>query len=230
MRDNMKSAAVLWTGGKDSAMALFEAEQQGYDVQCLVTFAPPKPSFIAHPIPFIKLQAQALGRTHYVFTISAPFDKSYEAGLRRLREQLGIHCVVTGDIAEVNAHPNWIRERGREVGIDVYTPLWGRKRSMLLRQLVGRGFKAYFSLVQTSLLDKGWVGRELDSHAIAELEAISAENGLDPCGENGEYHTLVSNGPSFANQIAVRSYSVRTTTTAAYMELQKFEIAGGVAA
>lgn len=230
MHDNPKNAAVLWTGGKDSAMALFEAEQQGYNVQCLVTFAPPNPSFIAHPLAFIKLQAQVLGRTHYVLTVTAPFDKSYEAGLYWLRSQLGIHCVVTGDIAAINAQPNWIRERGRAVGIEVYTPLWGRKRSVLLEQLVGRGFKTYFSLVQTSLLSKDWVGRELDSHAIGELKIISAKNGLDLCGENGEYHTLVTNGPSFASRIIVRSHSVRTTASAAYMEFQKVETGVDVAA
>ena len=62
----MQNAAMLWTGGKDSSMALYEANQNGYCVRCLVTFAPPEPNFLAHPLSFIKMQAQALALPHYV--------------------------------------------------------------------------------------------------------------------------------------------------------------------
>lgn len=224
-----KNAAVLWTGGKDSAMALLEAERQGYRVQCLATFAPPEPNFLAHPLPLIKLQAQALGLPHHILTVNAPFEQTYEAGLRWLQNHLGIDCVVTGDIAAVNGQPNWIRERSRAVVMDVYTPLWGRNRNELLQQLVAQGLKVYISLVQTSKLDKRWVGRELDNAAIHELNLISAANELDVCGENGEYHTLVVDGPLFTRRIAIRSYSVRTADSVAYMELQQVELAGDVA-
>lgn len=220
----MKTAAVLWTGGKDSAMALLEAKRLGYGVQCLATFAPPESEFLAHPLSFIKLQAQALDLPHYVLPIRAPFDRSYEAGLRSLQADLGIDCVVTGDIAESNGHPNWICERSRAVGIEACAPLWGRRRSELLQQLATHGFDAYISFVQTQKLDVRWVGRKLDSSAISELSAISAKNGLDPCGENGEYHTLVTGGPLFKSRIAIRSYSVTQARFAAYMELQHVEI------
>ena len=210
-------------------MALLEAERQGYRVQCLATFAPPQPNFLAHPLSIIKLQAQALGLPHHILPVNSPFEKTYEAGLHWLQSHIGIDCVVTGDIAEINGHPNWIRERSCVVGIDVYTPLWGGSQSVLLQQLVTQGFKSYVSFVQTSKLDEKWVGRELDSHAIYELSIISADNGWDLCGENGEYHTLVTDGPLFAGQIAIRSYSVRTAASVAYMELQQMEIVSDVA-
>lgn len=224
MQGHMKNAAVLWTGGKDSALALLEAKRQGYGVQCLATFAPPDPQFLAHPLSIIKLQAQALGLPHYVLPVNMPFEKTYEAGLRWLQNHMGIDCVVTGDIAEISGHPNWIRERSRTVGMDAYTPLWGCSRNSLLQQLVIQGLKAHVSFVQTSKLDAKWVGRELDRSAIHELNIISADNGLDPCGENGEYHTLVLNCPLFTGQIAIRSYSVRTAASVAYMEIEHVEI------
>lgn len=224
MQSHMKNAAMLWTGGKDSALALLEAKRQGYSVQCLATFAPPDPEFLAHPLSIIKLQAQALGLPHHILPVNTPFEKAYEAGLRWLQNHIGIDCVVTGDIAEIDGRPNWIRERSRAVGMDAYTPLWGRNRNRLLQQLVTQGLKAHVSLVQTSKLDAKWVGRELDRSAIHELNIISANNGLDPCGENGEYHTLVLDCPLFTGQIAIRSYSVRTATSMAYMELQQVEI------
>lgn len=205
----MQNAAMLWTGGKDSALALYEARQNGYRVGCLVTFAPAEGKFLAHPVRFMKMQADALGLPHYVLPISAPFEKSYEMALGRLREEMGIECVITGDIAEVGGNPNWIRERSRAVGMSVHTPLWGRDREALLRALVDGGFAVRFSCVKWRWLDESWIGRTLDDGAIVELRAIRERTGLDLCGEEGEYHTLVLDGPQFAREIEIQSYSRR---------------------
>ena len=224
MVDPMQNAAMLWTGGKDSAMALHEADQNGYCVRCLVTFAPPEPDFLAHPLSFIKMQAQALALPHYVLPISAPFEQSYETSLRKLRDEMGIDCVITGDIAAVAGHPNWIRERSRPVGMSVHTPLWGRDRNTLLRQLLDRGFKARFSCVKIRWLNESWVGRELNDLAIAELRVIREQTGLDLCGEEGEYHTLVTDGPQFMRGIDIRSYSKRIAGSLAYMEIHELAL------
>jgi diphthine-ammonia ligase len=224
MVDTMQNAAMLWTGGKDSAMALFEARQNGYHIRYLVTFAPPEPDFLAHPLDFIKMQAQALALPHYVVPISKPFEQSYEAGLCKLRDEMGVNCIVTGDIAEVAGHPNWTRERSRPVGLNVYTPLWGRNRNALLRQVVERGFKVLFSCVKTRWLDENWIGRELNSSAIAELQTIREQTGLDLCGEEGEYHTMVIDGPLFTRGIDIRSYSRHIADSLAYMEIRELEL------
>jgi diphthine-ammonia ligase len=224
MVDSTQNAAILWTGGKDSSMALYEANQNGYRVCCLVTYTLPEPDFKAHPLPFIKMQAQVSGLSHYVMPISPPYEKSYEVNLRRLRDEMGIHCVVTGDIAEVNGYPNWIRERSRPVGLDVHTPLWGRDRNTLLRQFLDRGFKARFSCVNTRWLNEDWVGRELNDSSIAELCIIRERTGLDLCGEEGEYHTMVTDGPQFTKGIDIRSYSKRATDSLAYMEIHELEL------
>ena len=71
------NAAVLWTGGKDSALALHEARQAGCRVRGLVTFAPPEPDFLAHPIAFMKLQAAALALPHWLWPVHEPFHESY---------------------------------------------------------------------------------------------------------------------------------------------------------
>ncbi len=220
----MQNAAMLWTGGKDSAMALYEAGQNGYCVRCLVTFAPPEPDFLAHPLSFIKIQAQALALPHHVLPISAPFAQSYETSLRRLRDEMGIDCVITGDLAAVSGNPNWIRERSRPVGMSVHTPLWGRDQNILLQQLLDRGFKARFSCVKTRWLDKSWIGRELDASALAELRSIREQSGLDLCGEEGEYHTLVTDGPGFTRSIDIHSYSTCIAGPLAYMAIHELGI------
>jgi uncharacterized protein (TIGR00290 family) len=175
-------------------------------------------------LDFIKMQAQALALPHYVVPISKPFEQSYEAGLCKLRDEMGVNYIVTGDITEVDGHPNWIRERSRPVGLNVYTPLWGRNRNALLRQVVERGFKVLFSCVKTRWLDENWIGRELNSSAIAELQTIREQTGLDLCGEEGEYHTMVIDGPLFTRGIDIRSYSRHIADSLAYMEIRELEL------
>lgn len=220
----MKNAAMLWTGGKDSSMAFYEATQSGYHVRCLITFAPPEADFLAHPLSFLKTQAQALGLPHYVMPITAPFESGYESSLKRLRDEMGIHCVITGDIAEVDGKPNWICERSRVVGMDVHMPLWGRDRNVLLKQLLERGFKTRFSCVSTRWLNMNWIGRELTVSVIAELRVIREQIGLDLCGEEGAYHTLVTDGPQFTRPIEIRSYSTQTTDSFAYMKIHESKL------
>jgi len=219
----MQNAAMLWTGGKDSSMALYEAVQNGYCVHSLVTFAPMKANFLAHPLDFIKMQADALALPHYVLLVDEPFEKSYEASLGKLRDEMGIDSVITGDIAEVSGNPNWIRERSRPVGISVHAPLWGWDRSSLLQQLLDKGFKACISCVYRNWLSENWIGRELNDSAIAELHMIRDRTGLDLCGEEGEYHTLVVDGPQFNRAIDIRSYTRRNADRHAYMEIHEVE-------
>lgn len=213
----MKLAAMLWTGGKDSALALDEAVRDGYHVGCLATFAPPNPTFRAHPLAFMARQARALGLPHHVLTVTGSFEAGYEAGLRRLRDERGIECVVTGDIAEIDGRPNWIRERCRAVGIGVYMPLWQRDRGSLLRAFLDRGFSARISCVDTRRLDRGWVGRELDERAVAELRGLHEQCGLDPSGEQGEYHTMTTRSPEFDRAIEIGDWSVEIEGELAYM-------------
>ncbi len=216
----MKPAAVLWTGGKDSALALHAAAAHGCEARCLVTFAPPEPDFLAHPLPVMALQARSLGLPHRVLTVAKPFETGYEAALRTLRDEAGIECVVTGDIAAVDGRPNWIAERCHAVGMQACLPQWGRDREALLGQLLEAGFRVRISCVDTQRLDADWVGRELDAEAIAGLRSIHLRNGLDMCGENGEYHTLVVDGPSFARPVAIRDWTLKIAGPLAYMHIR----------
>jgi uncharacterized protein (TIGR00290 family) len=209
MTKPLKNAAMLWSGGKDCCLALYHARQAGYAVCCLVTFAPPQADFLAHPLPLMQMQAHALGLPHHIVTINAPFEQAYEAALRRLREEMGIDWVITGDIAPVDGLPNWIRERSRPVGMQVHTPLWARERAGLLRELIDLGFDAYLSCIDTGKLAPDWLGRRLNLAAMHELQAIGQQNGLDLCGENGEYHSMVLAGPMFGQRIEMPRWSPR---------------------
>lgn len=219
------NAAVLWTGGKDSALALHEARQDGCRVRCLVTFAPPEADFLAHPISFMKLQAEALALPHLLWPVREPFDESYEAGLHWLKAAMGIDTVITGDIAEVAGQPNWIRERSRPVGMNVLTPLWGCDRLGLLQRLLALQFRVIFSCVKTRWLTTQWIGRELDHEVLASLHALGNQSGLDLCGEEGEYHTLVTDAPDFNRRVRLGAFRVRERADLAYLEIERAELA-----
>src|SRR3989304_8470090 len=110
------NAAVLWTGGKDCSLALYEAKSLGHEVGSLVTFIPREPKFLAHPISFMKYQAEALKLPHYTMEINEPFKESYENAIHSLRERFGIDTLITGDISEVDGNPNWIRGCSKSSG------------------------------------------------------------------------------------------------------------------
>ena len=221
----MFNVAVSWTGGKDSSLALYEAEKLGCEICCLVTFAPGQGSLIAHPLDFIRLQAKALGLPHCLLKVDDPFDQSYEDAIALLKEQQGIDTLVTGDIGEVAGHdPNWIVERSVHCGVDVIRPLWHRERLELLEKLLTLRFKVVFSCVKSPWFTDEWLGLELSPDLVQRLSGMSERTGLDICGEQGEYHTLVVDGPQFRERIQIESYSKRVEGSVMYIELENLKL------
>jgi uncharacterized protein (TIGR00290 family) len=98
-------------------------------------------------------------------------------------------------------------------------PLWGHDREALLRRLLDTGFRALISCVDTRWLDESWAGRVLDREAIADLQVLRRRDGLDLCGENGEYHTLVVDGPMFASSIEIDSRTRRVAGSLAFIDV-----------
>ncbi len=197
-------AAVLWTGGKDSALAFYKALSAGYEVACLLTFVPKgKADFLAHPLPFIKRQAEAIGVPHYEISLEPPLETAYEKAISSFKEKYKIDALITGDIAEVGGYPNWVKQRSARSGIEVVMPLWGADRRSIFNELLDLGFRAVISYVKKGCLGEEWLGRELDRKALDDLRAMNKKTGLDICGENGEYHTLVFDGPIFKKSIEI---------------------------
>lgn len=213
----MSRVIVLWSGGKDAMQALCHAREAGHQVVALVTFAPPSPRFLAHPLSQVQRQAAALGLPHRLVTIEAPFDQGYELALAELKDEWRLDGVVTGDIDSVGGAPNWIRERCQPLGIAVHTPLWQLSREALLADLLARGIVAHLSCVDTRVLAPDWVGRVLDRATLAELQQLASSRGFDACGEQGEYHTMVTDGPGFAAPVILGHWLVARQDHLAYL-------------
>jgi diphthine-ammonia ligase len=221
----MSGVAVAWTGGKDSCLSFYEAERLGYKVDCLVTFAWSQETFLAHPLNFITLQAEALERPHYTLDVAEPFDQGYEDALSLLKERHGIDVLITGDIGEVAGHdPNWLVERSAHCNVEVIRPLWHISGIRLLNRLLELGFRVVFSCVKMPWFTDEWLGKELSATTIQQLIEIDQRIGLDICGEQGEYHTLAIYGPQFRKRIRIESYSKHVHDSMMYIRLESIQL------
>lgn len=203
----MSRVILLWSGGKDAMLALCHARAAGHQVVALATFAPPAPRFLAHPLPLVRRQAVALGLPHLLVTIEAPFEQSYETALSRLQQEWILDGVVTGDIDSVGGAPNWIRERCRPLG----SPSIPRSGSNLAKpcwRICWPAASSPTSPVSIPVLAPEWTGRTLDADTLSELQQLAEREGFDACGEQGEYHTMVTDGQGFAAPLRLDGWRV----------------------
>lgn len=188
-----------WSGGKDSALALHEILKSGvYDVASLLTTVTADYGRVSmHGVraALLERQAGSLGLPlEIVHIMKGGTNEDYE---NRMRAALvkhvaaGVSAIAIGDIflEDVRSY----RERNLSaVGMKAIFPLWKRDTAALARFFVQYGFKAVVACVDTEKLGAEFAGRELDGRFLSDLPP-----GVDPCGENGEYHSFVYDGPIF---------------------------------
>ena len=199
----MEKVIVSWSGGKDSALSLYEIQRGGkYQVVSLLTSiseAQDRVSMHGVRREMLERQAQVLGLP--LIKIPLPRDCSEEEYESRLMDILskvksnGINQVVFGDI-----FLEWIKEYREKnlgkVGMTPILPIWGRKTDELTRSFISLGFKAVLTCVNTRVMPKRFLGRVIDERFLSELPP-----GVDPGGENGEFHSFVFAGPIFRESI-----------------------------
>ena len=113
---------------------------------------------------------------------------------------MGITAVITGDINYVEGHPNWIEECCNGLDLEVIRPLWQESRLMLLEELITRGIEARITWINHPSIPLSWKGRIIDIKCLTDLKHLSIKAGIDLCGENGEYHTMVNCARLFAER------------------------------
>jgi len=197
---------MAWSSGKDSALALYEVLNTGdYEVIALLTTVTRDYDRISiHGVRRVLLEQQATA-LHFpleeMFIRKGASNAEYESELlkvlRRYRDN-SVCSVVLGDIflADVRKY----RERLlAEIGMRGLFPLWGKNTRLLASRFIELGFKAVVTSVDSTLLAKDFVGREFDEEFLSRLPA-----NVDPCGENGEFHSFVYDGPIFNEKIAFK--------------------------
>ncbi len=188
-----------WSGGKDSCLALYKAIQKGGHPRCLLTmFGDDGERSKSHNLPpeVIAAQAGALAIPSSIGSASwGEYEKVFLGYLADLKND-GLVDGVFGDI-DLVPHREWVERVCCEHGMMAHLPLWQEARRKLLADFIEAGFKAVIVVVDEKKLDRSFLGRELDWQTIDDLEAA----GVDACGEEGEYHTVVAGGPIFGHDL-----------------------------
>lgn len=195
---------MSWSSGKDSAMALHVARAEGVDVVGLLTTVNADADRVAmHAVrrELLEAQARALGLPLHVVEIPSPCPNDvYEAAMAgavaRARAD-GVGEMVFGDLflADIRAYRESMLDG---TGIAPRFPLWQRPTAALARDMLDAGIRAVVTCVDPKQAPRELAGRAFDADFVASLP-----DGVDPCGENGEFHTFVSDGPGFASPIPV---------------------------
>lgn len=199
----MSRIALAWSGGKDSMMALCALESApGTEIRALVTtVTDPYRRISMHGVreALLEAQASALGIPLVKCRLpDSPDNDAYRArfatALAPLADE-GVTGVAFGDLflADVRA---FREEQMHALGLEAQFPLWHRPTPSLARTIVDDAYRAVLCCVDAQQLDPAFLGRDYDARLLADLPA-----GIDPCGENGEFHTFVHDGPRFARPV-----------------------------
>lgn len=196
-----------WSGGKDSTLALYRVlQEKKFDIRYLLTTLNQEADRISmHGVrsELLLAQAESLGIPVKQVQLPSSSDMgAYEAvmskAIRELKSE-GISDCIFGDIFLEDLR-SYREKKLEEVGISAHFPLWKEDTSDLVNEFINLGFKTIVVCVDGSKLDKEFAGRIIDRNFLADLP----EN-VDPCGENGEFHTYVFDGPIFKEPVRFKS-------------------------
>ena len=208
--------AISFTGGKDCHLAIQRSQEAGLEVVCLAIFHRPggESNFKAHRVKWQETQAKAMGIPLVLCGLwelekqankkeELDFKSAYAAAIHQLQIDHNIKAIITGDIDYVfGGKTNFMQQVCSEHdcrGVLALLPLWKQPRKELMREmLLGHNLDIRMSCVKSPFFDESWIGRRLDWETVSFLES---KDGLDLNGENGEYHTMVLNGPMYKTSL-----------------------------
>ena len=203
--NNMAQVFAPWSGGKDGCFACYLATISGLKVRYLANMLTEdgKRSW-SHGLSaeVLQLQAQAIGIPLVQRRVT---DRNYDADFKNMLlsfKREGVEGAVFGDIAFVG-HQQWIEKACQKVNLTPYFPLSGQAQEKVLRDFIDLGFEATIVVTEADLIDEKWLGRKVDPDFLAYLSELKRTNDIHICGEAGEYHTFVTDGPLFKQRIDI---------------------------
>lgn len=220
----MRRALLSWSGGKDCAWALQKLRGTGVAIAALLTTVDEATNSVAmHAVPCELLESQARAAGLPLWTASLPWpcaNRDYERIMKTIWDRArtnDIDAVVFGDLflEDIRAY----REKTLEgTGLTPLFPLWKSPTAALAEEMLQGGLRALTACVDKRALGPEFAGREFDRGFLADLPS-----GIDPCGENGEFHSFVYDGPMFRERVPVRVGNVRDHNGFAFADLQCLE-------
>lgn len=192
-----------WSGGKDSCLACYKAMQKGYQVKYLLNFISrehKRGCFHGIEGELLNLQAELTGIPLVQKEVSPNMQK-YEEEFKQAVSEFkakGIRKMVFGDVY-LEEHKTWVDRVCKELEIEPIEPLWAIEPDKIVEDFINLGFKAIVVSCKADLFGKEFIGRYVDREFLKELK----KKNICPCGENGEFHTFVINGPIFKKRIEI---------------------------
>lgn len=197
MSQNHRKAFVSWSGGKDSMLACYNAiKNDGIEIAYLLNMLSENGTHSrSHHLSIAMLKAQAEAMKIPIMQRQATwggYEEEFKKALTFFKKD-GIQTGVFGDI-DVQEHRDWVERVCSESGLSAILPLWQRSRESLMDEFIACGFKAVIVTVKLECMGAEWLGRQLDRQFVEDMRRLPQ---VDLCGENGEYHTFVYDGPIF---------------------------------
>src|SRR3989304_7197989 len=219
----------LFSGGKDSTLALHKAVEKE-EVACLITLVSQnKESYMFHTpnIDLTALQAEALGLPLISRVTEGKKEeelKDLEQAITRAITQHDIEGVVTGAVESVY-QASRIQRICHRVNVWCFNPLWKKNQRLLLEEIVQKGFNVTISGIFAYPLDESWLGKTLDKAMIEKLVALGKEFGLSPSGEGGEIETSVLDAPLFKRRIEILDSEAEARGNSGVYRIKKARLA-----
>ena len=197
-----KRSLCSWSGGKDSCFALMQAIHLGYTPEVLLNVLNEEGKISrSHGIPADILQAQAAAAglpLHLISSSWSDYETNFTNALSSLKERYQLTHAVFGDI-DLQAHRDWEEKVCGQAGLFALLPLWQQERRKLVMQMLESGIVTMI-VSCNELMGETFIGKIITEETVVELEAL----GVDACGENGEFHTLVVDCPLFSEALDVQ--------------------------
>jgi len=216
--------AALFSGGKDSSLALWKAQSFGLSVDYLVTVYPKKiDSYMFHKpnLHLVPKLAESLDIELVKIRTIGEKEKELEDledGLKKLK----INGVITGTVAS-NYQMERIENISKKLSLDIFAPLWKMKQSELLEELLKNDFKTIIVSISARGLDEGWLGRSIDEKCVQNLKKLRDKYGINISGEGGEYESLVLEAPNYDKNFKVTEKSKNWDGKRGHLKIKKLK-------
>jgi diphthine-ammonia ligase len=217
--------AVLISGGKDSALALYRALQSGYDVKCLVTMIPQRPDSWMFHYPNIRL-TELFAEASEIPLVKAETKGEKEkelSDLENLLRTINVEGVVSGAISS-QYQKKRVDEICRKLNLKSIAPLWHEDPLKLLNDIINLKFHAIIIGVYAYGLDQKWLGRTIDRETLNDLVELNTRFQTSIVGEGGEYETLVLDAPFFRKKIQIRKARIVWEGSSGYLSVEDAEL------
>ncbi len=198
---------ILFSGGKDSAMALYWAEQN-HKPEVLISLKSERDDSYMFHIPnidLVKVQAEALNLPLIFQKTSGIKEKELldlEKAVKKAKEKYGIEGIATGAIAS-EYQKSRVEKICKKFDLNCFSPYWKKDPEEYMDELISAGFEVIITGAAAEGLDESWLGRKVDKNLLEELRELNEKYGVHIAGEGGEYETFVLDGPIFEKKIKI---------------------------